>query len=183
MNDERSALTWSYLILKVKQSWCSPVLRCETTWKDQSAKITETKWAGRQCLVPLSLLSWQTGKTKTMILKKKKGQNNSFQCVFLLQQDFGVFSPFLAEVPLHKASPIPMSLLSPSVTICVCLKYWHMKFRDMDHFSRKVLEILWEWKKSSHWSYEFILEDPKLSPSRSAQTFMLALHFNIYVAP
>lgn len=55
--------------------------------------------------------------------KKKKGQNNSFQCVFLLQQDFGVYSPFLAEVPLHKASPIPMSLLSTSVTICVCLKY------------------------------------------------------------
>lgn len=93
MNDERSALTWSYLILKVKQSWCSPVLRCETTWKDQSAKITETKWAGRQCLVPLSLLSWQTGKTKTMILKKKRTEQ-LFPVCFSTSAGFWSFQPF-----------------------------------------------------------------------------------------
>lgn len=111
MNDEGSAFTWSYLILKVKQSWCTPELRWET-WKDQAAKITETKWAGKQLFVPLSLLSWHTRKTKIL---KKKAKPPFPSVVFNISRSLG----FL-QVPLHKC------VSNPNVFViynCNCLHF------------------------------------------------------------
>lgn len=142
MNDDRSALTWSYLMLKEKQSWFSPVLRCETS-QQKSHKPNKLE----QRLVSFFLLSWQTGKTETMILKE--GTKQLFPVWFSILAGVWSFKPFLSWNSFTHASPIPMSLVSTSVTFCTCLKHWHMKLRDMEHLSRKALETLWEWKKST----------------------------------
>lgn len=112
-----------------------------------------------KALVPLPLLSWQTGKTK---IPKKRQKNPSFQCGFVLQQEFGVYSPFLAEVPLRKCISNPNVFVIYS---CKCLHFSEtVTHETQGHgaLAQKNAQDSVRIEKSSHWPYKFTLDDPKL---------------------
>lgn len=51
---------------------------------------------------------------------ERQRQNNSFQCGFQLQQELGVYSPFIAEVPLHNC------ISNPNVFVIYFCNYVHL---------------------------------------------------------